>query len=352
MGRVSFRYLSQEDVIKCGGLDMKTTLRDVEKCTVMMHKGEAIEATTATLFWDVPDERKNLKTGYLGTKRVNIHGAYLASDLKIVGIKNIPSNPENPIKYKMPRASGLITLISSETGYPIALMDAMVISGMRTGALAGVGAKYLAPKGPYAIGQIGTGPINQTALMAMKEALEKIDVVNVFDLKKEKAIAYQERMKKQLGLNIRVLPSAEAVVKESNVVIPATTILNFDQAYIEYSWLQKGCLLADLSVWDEKLEVFQKSDKLVVNSLESLKRRNLIPGALVAENGFKEEQFIDLGPIIEGKIVGRESNDQIIVYMARGMAIYDVISAYRINKRAEEAGIGKILDLWQEPAWF
>lgn len=352
MKEVSFRYLSQEDVIECGGLDMGSTLKDVEKGTVMVYRGDAIEATTGSLFWDIPEDTKHLRVGYPGSKRINFHGAYLGGDIDIAGIKNIPSNPDNPIKRHMPRASGMITLVSSETGYPFALMDAVIISHMRTGALAGTGAKYLAPRGPCVVGLIGAGPINQTALMALNESLKHIESVKIFDLRRERAIAFRDKMTEELRLNIRVVSSAEEAVRESDVIVPATTVISLDQAYIEYDWLKHGCLLSDLSVFDEKLDVFQKADKLVVNTSQTLERANLIPGALIAEGSFTEERFIDLGGIIEGEIQGREKEDEIIVYFARGMAVYDVINAYRVNRIAEEKGIGKTISLWKEPFWY
>ncbi|MFH1930694.1 MAG: hypothetical protein ABIN18_03775 [Pseudomonadota bacterium] len=352
MKEVNFRYLSQEDVIECGGLDMSSTLKDVEKGTVMVYKGDAIEASTGTIFWDTPEDKKHISVGYPAKKRINFHGAYLGGDIDIAGTKNIPSSLDNPIKRNMPRASGLITLVSSETGYPFALMDAVIISHMRTGALAGMGAKYLAPRGPYVVGLIGAGPINRTALMALKESLKQFELVKIFDLRRERAIAFRDKMTEELHLNIKVVPSAEEAVRESDVIVPATTVASLDEAYIEYDWLKRGCLLCDLSVFDEKLDVFQKADKLVVNTSLTLKRTNLIPGALIAEGSFTEDRFIDLGGIIEGDIQGRQKEDEIIVYFSRGMAVYDVINAYRVNNIAEEKGIGKTLSLWKEPFWY
>ena len=352
MKEVNFRYLSQEDVIKCGGLDMDSTLRDVEKGTLMIYRGDAIEAATGTLFWHIPEDKEHIKVGYSASKRINFHGAYLGGDIDIAGIKNIPSSLDNPIKRNMPRASGLITLVSSETGYPFALMDALIISHMRTGALAGMGAKYLAPKKPCVVGLIGAGPINRTALMALNASLEHIELVKVFDLQRERATAFRDKMTDELPLKLQLVSSAEEAVRESDVIVPATTVYSIDQAYISYDWLKRGCLLSDLSVFDEKLDVFQKADKLVVNTFQTLNRKNLIPGALIAEGFFTENEFTDIGGIIEGRIQGRQNQNEIIVYFARGMAIYDTINAYRIYKTAEEKGIGKTLSLWKEPYWF
>ncbi|PXF61662.1 MAG: hypothetical protein C4B59_03695 [Candidatus Methanogaster sp.] len=42
MNKVSFIYLSQEDVKKSGGMDMAQTIRDIEDVLVMRHSGECV----------------------------------------------------------------------------------------------------------------------------------------------------------------------------------------------------------------------------------------------------------------------------------------------------------------------
>jgi ornithine cyclodeaminase/alanine dehydrogenase-like protein (mu-crystallin family) len=350
--RVSFRYLSQEDVIECGGLNMIETLKDVETATLLAYSGNAIEATTANLFWDLPKDKLKLSIGYPGSKRINIHAAYLNTNPKIVGIKNIPSNPENPIKGRGPRASGLITLVNDETGYPYALMDAAIISGTRTGALAGLGAKYLCINKPATVGLVGLGPINRSAFTAVKNSIPQTAKAKVFDISKERSEKFKKEIQAQFDIEVVIASSAKDAIYESDIVMPATNVKSPEDAYIEYSWLKPGCLFIDLSLWDAKFDIFKKANKLVVNSSLSLDRKNITPGCLVHQGDFKSDNFIDIGSVIHKEMVGRQNESEIIVYFARGMAIYDVINAYRVYKSAEEKGIGKLLNLWENPYWY
>jgi ornithine cyclodeaminase/alanine dehydrogenase-like protein (mu-crystallin family) len=354
MARLDFLFLGQEEVVACGGADVAATVADVDRATSLFYRELAIEATTATLFWDLPHENLKKKVGYAGTKRVNIHAAFLDDDgVKKVGVKNIPSNPDNPKNGHGPRASGLLTMLDPESGYPIALMDAAVISCTRTGALGALGAKYLRRSGQNRIGLIGAGPINQAALAATINVCRNgadVSEVVVFDLNGARARDYAGEIKSTYGLPARAVESAEAAVRDCDIVMPATTLTDPAQAYIPYEWLKRGALFIDLSIWDARYEVFQKADKLFANTIDALDRKNLTPGCLVEEGVITADRLLDLGAVIEGEARGRESDDEIIVYFARGMAIYDAISGYRVYQNALAKREGQSLTLWKQPA--
>jgi len=129
---VKFLYLQQEDVIACGALDIAEVIQAVEKVYALHEQGQCIEPEAPLISWDGPHGR-----------RILAHPAWVGGDVDVAGIKWIPSNPENPRKRGMPRASAIIILNDPETGYPLAVMDGTVISAARTGAATGVGAKYL-----------------------------------------------------------------------------------------------------------------------------------------------------------------------------------------------------------------
>ncbi|SMF36798.1 ornithine cyclodeaminase [Tistlia consotensis] len=351
MSKQEFLFLSQEEVVEFGGADIAATVKDVDRATSLLYRDLAIEATTATLFWDLPLEDLRRRVGYAGTKRVNIHAAFLDDDgVRKVGVKNIPSNPENPAKGRGPRASGLLTMLDPESGYPIALMDAAVISCIRTGALGALGAKYLRRSGPCRLGLIGTGPINRAALDATVEVCgaDLVDCL-VYDLDGARAAAYAKRIVAKHGLAARAVDSAEAAVRDCDIVMPATTLTDPSQAYIPYDWLKPGALFVDLSIWDATYEVFARADKLYANSAQSLERKNLTPGCLVDQGVVPADRVLDLGGVLTGEVAGRDDDGQIIVYFARGMAIYDAICGHRVYQMALAKKSGQFLTLWDEP---
>ena len=57
----------------------------------------------------------------------------------------------------------------------------------------------------------------------------------------------------------------------------------------------------------------------------------------------------NIGAIANGKVTGRESDDQIILYSIGGMPVEDVAWGKTVYETALEKGIGTVLPLWDEP---
>jgi ornithine cyclodeaminase len=336
---VDFLYLSQEDVVKCGALDMAQTIACVEEATVMMYRKDALEADPVHLLWN----------GISG-KRMAVHAAYLGKGKEIAGGKVIASNPDNPIQRGTPRASAVLVLNDPETGYPVAMMEGATISHMRTGALTGVGAKYLVTKPRQVIGIIGAGPIGRTSLMALREVLNEMGSVRVFDLVGQRAAAFKAEVEGDLGADIRVVGTAEEAVRGADIVVPATTV-GPGEAYIEYEWLGPGCMLSDASIWDEKDEVIINADKIVLNNFWRLGFRHDRFASLIADDRVSREKIIHLGAVITGEAKGREREGEIILFCPRGMCLHDVCNGYRIYEAAKARGVGRVLTLWERPVW-
>lgn len=226
---VKFLYLTQEQVIECGGLDMAQTIAGVDKAFRLLDNSECIEPQAPIIHW-----------GSIYDRRISMHPAYIGGDVQVTGIKWIPSNPENPIKRNMPRSNAITILNDPETGFPLAVMDGTVISAMRTGAVVGVGARYLARPGAEVVGLIGAGVINRTQLMALHAVLKHIRQVKLFDLIPAKAHTFATEMHARLGLKIVVVDSTRAAIEGADIVAPATNVGPADRYIQNLNGSKKG----------------------------------------------------------------------------------------------------------------
>jgi ornithine cyclodeaminase len=336
---VKFLYLTQEQVIECGGLDMAQTIEAVEKAFQLLHNGQCIEPQAPIIHWN----------GIHG-RRISMHPAYIGGDVQVTGIKWIPSNPENPRKRKMPRANALIILNDPETGFPLAIMDGTVISAMRTGAVVGVGAKYLARSEAEVLGLLGAGVINRTQLMALHVALKQIRQVKLFDLALEKAHTFATEMSERLDLKIQVVDSARAAVQGADVIAPATNVGPAER-YIQAEWIKAGAYLANLSVNDYTFEAVLACNKIIVDNKKQLQVPSAILTDMVAGGLVNPENIVELGAVINGEQAGRTTNDERIFFSPLGMGIEDLINAHRVYQEACRRGIGQELEQWHEPFW-
>src|SRR5919202_6156006 len=204
-------FLSQEDVVRAGGLDMDACLATIERTFVLHHRGETIAPPKAAIHWsdDLDTDEK------LG--RIMAMPAYVGGETAMAGLKWIPSVPSNP-ERGLPRGIGLIVLSDPDTGLPLTVMDGTVVSAMRTGAVSGVAARHLAREDAAAVVLLGAGVQARTQLLALERTLPALAEIRLFDVRREKADALAAE---RSDLPIRVVEDAEAAAGGADVIVPA-----------------------------------------------------------------------------------------------------------------------------------
>ncbi|QOK29924.1 ornithine cyclodeaminase family protein (plasmid) [Cytobacillus oceanisediminis] len=342
--KVSFIYLSQEDCIKAGGLDMNGTLQAIQKSFELHGKNEVIQPTKPVIRWGGPETEET-------RGRIMTMPSFLGGDLDVAGMKWIPSMPDNPKKLGQPRASGIIILTDPNNGFPLAIMDGTIVSAMRTGAATGVAAKYLANPDSRTVGIIGAGVQSRTQLMAISSAFKnQIEQIKVFDLNSEKTLNFGKEMTIELGINVVGVNSAEEAIRDSDIVVTATMSAF---PYVKGEWLKEGVFHSEISFWDTDPKESAHYDRVVVDDFGQVKHHGVDVSYRAVRDGYlKEEDITDLGQIVIGKAQGRKSPSQKILFNPIGMSIHDVSEAYRVYKNAKENGIGQELNLWEKPHWL
>jgi ornithine cyclodeaminase len=336
-------YLQQEEVKACGGLDMAATLASVETAFRLLDKGAVIERHIPSIHW-----------GNRSGRRIAMHAAYLGGDLQVAGMKWIPSNPENPQARQLPRSNALTILSEPQTGYPLAVVEGKIISDMRTGAVCGLGAKYLARPGASVVGLIGGGPINRTQLMALHQVLPRLERVAVHDLRNENAERFAEDMGRRLGLPaslFAIVPSAEAAARDADVIATATNV-NITERYLPWKWLRPGALVVNTSVNDVEFDVVERADLVVLDSRHQLTAAEIVIAESYKRGLLTDARMTEIGAIITGRHPGRRGDGETILFSPLGMGMNDVVNAKRIYDAARAKGIGTTLKLWNAPEWF
>jgi ornithine cyclodeaminase len=340
--KIEFIYLSQEDVIAAGGLEMKGTLEVVETSFRLHASGDTILPKKPVLRWGGPETEETLG-------RIMAMPAYLGGDLQISGIKWIPSKPSNPYENNLPRANAVIILNEFNTLMPIAIMDGTIISAMRTGAASGVAAKYLARPESEVLGMVGAGVQMRTQLMAMKEVLPNLKQGYVFDLNQEKAEAFAAELGQQVNLPIEAVTEAKTACQDADVFVTATMS---SYAYVEAGWYKPGALHCEVSFWDTHVSTLSSLDKVFCDDYEMVAGHGVdVAYRAVQEGVIPREKVFDIGDVIIQKVPGRESDDERMIFNPIGMGIHDVSEAYRVFKVAKAKNIGQVLPLWENPLW-
>jgi ornithine cyclodeaminase len=336
---VEFLYLSQEDVIEAGGLDIEAVIDAEVKAYSMLDRGEAKDPVAPQIHFQ-DDQAKRIMA---------IHPSWLAGDINVAGMKLGARAPKNPRERGLPSITSLIELIDPMTGHPTAVMDGTFITAMRTGATTGVALRYLGRDDYKTVALLGAGVMARAQAMAIASELDDLEDVRMYDIYKDKAEAWVEEMKPITGIPLRVVDSAEEAIRDADLVAP-TTLVSVRDSYIQPEWIKPGALLANISDNDYTFEAVQKTDKIVIDGPKQF----TIPvtlGEMVKAGLLDPDDTYRIGAVINGNAPDRESDDEIIFFSALGMGIHDLMVAQLVLERAKEQGIGTTLTLWEEPYW-
>jgi len=342
MESISFLYLSMEDVIAADGLDMKLAIEDVKNTVPLFDAKDFRLPSKVVLRWGETNEDE-IRLG-----RINAMPGYLGGKYNMAGIKWIGSNPENPFKYNLPRASALIILNDPITKIPIAVMDGTIISAMRTGAVTGIAAQYLSKKDSQILGLIGAGVQNHTQLKAVLCTRPNLEKVYIYDINYKRSLTFANNMSKECNIEIIPVKAAEESVINSDIIISATMA---KEPVIQEQWIKKGAFYSNVGGHECIYETVKQSNKIVVDNWSEVKHRNVSTIALMANEGLISDRniYAELGEIVNKKKEGRSSNSEKIYFNSVGMGIEDVSLATRIYKKAKENKYGTELKLWNKP---
>ncbi|ATW26337.1 ornithine cyclodeaminase family protein [Candidatus Formimonas warabiya] len=336
-------WLSQEECIEAGALDMAMVLKNVENANLWLAQGKTTETDLVHLVWD---------PGAYASKRIGISSALIrAEEMMVASIKGIPSNPANPVNRGLPRSNGLVILYNEDTGLPISVMDGTMISSMRTGASSALGAKYCANPDAEILGLVGCGVIQDTCILATSVVMKNIRTVRLYDFVKEKAEKFAEKWSK-LGYNFEICASAEQAVADSDIVHTCTNV-NVGQEYIPKEWIKKGSFHSAVSMWDYQHEtILESCTKYCMDGKERLKDRKYPLSELTISGKLNPRDIVMLGEIIGGKTVCRESPDDAVFFATLGLCITDTAVAYQIYQNAVAKGLGTEVYQWKAPFNF
>jgi 2,3-diaminopropionate biosynthesis protein SbnB len=167
-------------------------------------------------FLRYPDQPRN---------RIIALPAHLGGDVHKSGIKWIASFPDNTAA-NLARASAVQILNDATTGYPVACLEASLISATRTAASAALAAEALSPvpfQGSLCV--VGTGIIARATVEWLKFRNWTFDKIKLFDIKRSEAERFCKWLKEIHDERVEVDDSLEAAVSDASLVLFATTAL-------------------------------------------------------------------------------------------------------------------------------
>ena len=372
--RIDFLYLNEEDMIKAGVQNMAGCIESMEDMFKLLYKGdyrmggENGNEHGIRLSFPKESDVEGMPL-HEPDKRCMAMPAYLGGKYKMYGIKTYASNPHNKEKG-LPRSILMMSLMDAQTGAPLAYMSANLLSAMRTGAVSGVGAKYLSKKNPKVVSIIGPGVMSQYTLDSFICAQPSLEIVKIKG-RSQAGIDHFIDFCKANFPNIKEYVQCdtyEDACRNSDVIFYGTTnAARFeDNPFVKEEWIKPGALIISASALLIDTDFLSKPNCRIVadnylmyegwgegNPLPTQKTVSTLLGMgfydAVTEGKIQRSDIKELGAIISGDEVARTSDDEIVVYAVGGMSLEDVSWGYECYQNALANNIGVKLNLWDVP---
>ena len=252
---------------------------------------------------------------------------------------------ENRERFGLPTIQGVVALFDAENGRPLALMDSIEITLLRTAAATAVAAKHLARPDSAVALVCGCGAQGRAQLRALTRVLPIVRAL-AYDLDHDAAERFARELAPALGLEIVPTDRSGPALRRADVAVTCTTSR---RAFLRRDDVPDGLFLAavgaDAQDKQELDPAILRAGRLVVDSREQCAAIGELHHAL--EQGFVESpaEAAELAEVVAGTKPGRQSRDEIAVFDSTGVAFEDVAAAAAAYESALRAGRGHPWDV-------
>jgi len=293
-------YLSEADLINLN-ISTKEVVAVIERVISQAAQGKVWSAPKAVM---TPPDQRYMMAALAAMDEPNM-----------LAVKTVVLNPDNP-NHGLPQINGLVTMLDSVTGLPLAIMDGCWVTGVRTAGLSATAAKHMANPDAQTIGFVGTGLQARTHLQAFAE---------MFPLKHMKMFGRGQKNKDllavlaaDLGLTVQDCASGQEVVENVDLLVTTVTHTGGAAPFLDASGMRPGAFAAvvDLAApWHKSS--FVSLDKVIIDDEE---QEAALPNKLC------DAEVIDgdLSKLVSGQVLGRHHADQRTGFIFRGHALGDL----------------------------
>lgn len=258
------------------------------------------------------------------------------------GVKLVSLFPDNPARG-LSGHRGAVVLFEAETGGAVAMMDAGLLTAIRTAAASGVATRARARPDAERLTLIGTGEQGEHHLEAML-AVRPIKSVHVVGRRAERAESFAQNARdRHPGLAITHGTDAQAGVRGADIIC---TVTNAAQPVLMGDWLEAGqhlnvvgasvpskreiddaAVLRTQVFADYRPSFFAQAGEIV----------EMIAAGAISEGHLRAE----IGEVLAGDAAGRQSADAITLYRSLGITAQDLAVAQHCLDRALAEGRGQ-----------
>jgi alanine dehydrogenase len=267
-------------------------------------------------------------------------GLLTAADRPYFAAKLNANFPENGRRHGLPTIQGAVILSDATNGMPLAIMDSISITALRTAAASAVAAKYLARKHWTTLGLCGCGGQALAQVHALL-AIGKAEKILVYDLDADKARAFAASVGRMTGITATPSADIRQTAAQADILVTCTTARKY---FVTQDMVRDGTFVAAVGAdHEDKQEIEPKllaTAKVVTDVTAQAVLIGDLHHAVTAGVMSVDRVHAELGEVICGRKPGRQSDEEITIFDSTGTGLQDVAAAIAVYQRAvaEKAG--------------
>ena len=239
-------------------------------------------------------------------------------------------------RFGIPSHQAIICLFDAQTGTPLSFMDGTYITALRTAGASALSTRLLARTDTRVLAIIGAGVQGRSHLKMLPRVhqFSEIRIATEHFAHAEQLAATDSRA--------HAVETVEQAVRGADVVCLCTYS---GEPVISIDWLAPGMHITSVGYSPPGGELDPKvieHGRLYVETRMAFEPPPAGCGELA---GFDPGIGTELGEVLLGRGLGRQSQDEITVYKAMGHACEDMAAASLVYRRAKQEGVGRTIAL-------
>lgn len=226
------------------------------------------------------------------------------------------------------------------------VVDAYGLTEIRTAAVSAVAAKYMARPQTRSMAIIGTGREARAQAAALSRILP-VQSIKAYSRAAEHREAFAREMSERLKLQVEPVASAEACVRDADMVV---TITSARDPVLAGAWLAEGTFVCAVGATTPERRELDEEAVLRAGTVvvEHLPQAQAECGELrhAVERGELDwSKVIELKDVVSGAVPGRRCEAEITLFDSIGIGSEDVALATYALQKARAEGKGQALPL-------
>lgn len=255
---------------------------------------------------------------------------------------NLPGNVE---LNQLPTIQGVVVLVDARNGRPLAIMESMALTAIRTAATAALAARHGARKNSKRLAIVGCGAQAGYQLDAIA-ACFKLEDVRVFDVNAARAEVFARDHQSGRGFRCTSEPSIRDAIEGADICVTCTTSCS---PVLTNDYELKGCFIAAMGADNpSKQEIapaLMRRSRMLVDDLDACAAGGDLYHALKTETVARADVHADLAELAANAKSGRQSEDELVIFDSTGSGVQDVAVAWVAYQRARDTQQVSTFDL-------